>query len=135
MSIYSLPNHDPDRFLSDQGVVNWISATLAGEFGNATIDVPAGISFCICMPVPVITEVGLMDPVFGRGYCEETDWSLRSAAAGYRVTLSPSAFVYHQGHGSTLAAGMVAGGHSTVPENEAVIDLRYPASPARRCRR
>jgi GT2 family glycosyltransferase len=126
VSIYSLPNRDPDRYLSDQDVVNWISATLAGEFGNAAIDVPAGISFCICMPVHVVAEVGLMDPIYGRGYCEETDWSLRSAAAGYRVVLSPSAFVYHQGRGSTLEAGMVAGGHSTVPENEAVIDLRYP---------
>ena len=47
-------------------------------------------------------------------------------ALGYRVTLAPAAFVYHQGRGSTIAAGLVASGHSTVPANEAVIDLRYP---------
>ena len=43
----------------------------------------------------------LMDPVFGRGICEETDWSLRSKELGYRITLSPSSFAYHRGQGST----------------------------------
>jgi GT2 family glycosyltransferase len=126
VSMYSLPNDEPDLFLSDQGVVDWVSASLAGEFGTAAVDVPAGISFAILIPRRALMDVGLMDPVFGRGYCEETDWSLRSLAQGWRVVLAPSAFVYHQGQGSNVAAGLVAGGHSTVPENEAVIDLRYP---------
>ena len=126
VSIYSLPNADPDFNLANQDVVDWLAASLAGNWRGAAVDVPAGISFCILIPTRVVREVGLMDPVFGRGYCEETDWTLRSLAAGYRVALAPSAFVYHQGRGSTLAAGMVSGGHSTVPANEAVIDYRYP---------
>lgn len=126
VSIYSLPNADPDAYLADQDVVNWVSESLAGEFGPAAVDIPAGISFCVMISAAALADVGLMDPVFGRGYCEETDWCLRSVAAGYRLTLAPSAFVYHQGRASTLEAGLVAGGHSTVPENEAIIDLRYP---------
>lgn len=127
VSVYSLPNVDPDLFLSNQDVVDWVSASLEGEFGLAAVDIPAGISFAITIRREAIESTGIMDPVFGRGYCEETDWSLRSLAAGWRLCLVPSVFVYHQGRGSTEAAGLVAGGHSTVPENEAVIDLRYPS--------
>lgn len=125
VSVYSLPNADPDAYL-DQDVVTWVSTALRREFGTTSVDVPAGISFCMLVPAAVIRRVGFMDPVFGRGYCEETDWSLRSRAFGYRIVLAPSTFVYHAGQGSTLAAGMVAGGHTSVPDNERIIDLRYP---------
>lgn len=126
VSIYSLPNFEPDRFLADPEVVSWVSAVLDGEFGGSAMDIPAGISFCILIPTAVVKHVGVMDPVFGRGYCEETDWSLRSLEAGYRITLAPGAFVYHSGRGSNLDAGLLSGGHTSVPENEAIIDLRYP---------
>jgi GT2 family glycosyltransferase len=126
VSIYSFENQNPDEFLSTQGVVDWLANSLDANFQGTAIDIPAGISFAMLIPTPVIRDVGLMDPVYGRGYCEETDWSLRSLSRGYRITLAPAAFVYHQGRGSTLAAGMVSGGHSTVPANEAIIDHRYP---------
>lgn len=126
VSIYSIPNDDPDTHLADQDVVDWLGATLAGNYGAAAIDGPAGISFSMIIPTEVIRVVGTMDPVFGRGYCEETDWSLRSKAAGYRVTVAPGAFVYHQGGGSNHAAGLLQQGHTSVPANERIIDLRYP---------
>lgn len=126
VSVYSLPNAQPDEYLANQDVVDWISASLAGHFGTAAVDIPAGISFCLLVRVSALSQIGLMDPVFGRGYCEETDWSLRSLAAGFRLVLAPSAFVYHRGQGSTAEAGMISGGHTTVPANEAIIDLRYP---------
>ena len=126
VSIYSLTNDDPDANLSEQGVVDWISASLAGHYGDALIDVPAGISFCIMIPTHVVREVGVMDPVFGRGYCEETDWSLRSLAMGYRIGLAPGVFVYHSGRGSNLDAGLLSHDTTSVPANEAIIDLRYP---------
>ena len=126
VSIYSIPSTDPDRFLGNQETVNWVAQSLRGNYGSAAVDIPAGISFCILIPTPVLKEVGLMDPIFGRGYCEETDWSLRSKTLGYRVTLAPSCFVYHRGQVSNSAAGVLPTGHGTVPENEDIIDLRYP---------
>ena len=126
VSIYSLPNGDPDRHLADQDVVDWVSATVEGNFRGAVMDIPAGISFCMLVPTPVLREVGLMDPVFGRGYCEETDWTLRSQALGYRIGLAPGVFVYHAGGGSNREAGLLSSGETTVPQNEAIIDLRYP---------
>lgn len=126
VSIYSVPNSDPDKHLADQDVVDYISEVCTSTFHHDAIDIPAGISFCIMIPTDVIRKVGIMDPCFGRGYCEETDWSLRSLAAGYRLCLAPGAFVYHQGRGSNQAAGLVSAGATTVPANEAIIDMRYP---------
>lgn len=126
VSVYSVPNADPDTFLMNQDVVDWVSASIAGNFGRSLVDVPAGISFCILIPTHVLRDVGVMDPVFGRGYCEETDWTLRSKVLGYRITLAPGIFVYHAGGGSTRDAGLLASGHTTIPANEAIIDLRYP---------
>jgi len=126
VSVYSIPNRDPDKYLSDQDCVDRINDVLAAEFTHDAVDIPAGISFCIMIPCEVLRDVGVMDPCFGRGYCEETDWSLRSLAAGYRICLAPAVFVYHQGRGSNYDAGLVSPGATTVPANEAIIDMRYP---------
>jgi GT2 family glycosyltransferase len=126
VSLYSLPNVDPNKYLSGQATVDWVSSTLAGHYGVTAVDVPAGISFCILMPVRALTTIGLMDPVYGRGYCEETDWSLRSQMMGYRCTVAPGVFVYHAGKGSNESAGLLSAGATTVNENEAIIDFRYP---------
>jgi GT2 family glycosyltransferase len=126
VSIYSIPNRAPDEHLPHQQITDEIGAALAETFGHRAVDIPAGISFAMLIPVPVLRTVGLMDPVFGRGYCEETDWSLRSLAAGFRLTLGVGAFVYHAGGGSTIDAGLLASGHTTVPANERIIDLRHP---------
>jgi len=126
VSIYSIPNRDPDRHLGDQVHADEVARALSDRFSGQVLDIPAGISFSMLIPVPVVRTVGLMDPVFGRGYCEETDWSRRCLAAGYRLVLGPGSFVYHAGGGSTVEAGLLAPGDTTVPANERIIDLRYP---------
>lgn len=126
VSVFSLPNSDDSGALKRQDMVDWISGVLEQEFGSSALDVPTGVGFCLLMPVPVIAKVGLFDPVYGRGYCEEVDWCLRSRARGFRAVLAPSVFVFHQGSGSTVDAGMLSHKATTVTEHEHILDLRYP---------
>jgi GT2 family glycosyltransferase len=125
-SAFSLPNVDTTGLLKRQDIVDWISAELEEEFGSFALDVPTGVGFCMLIPVPVAADVGLFDPVYGRGYCEEVDWCLRSRSLGYRAVLAPSTFVFHLGSASTSVAGMLAARETTVEEHERIIDLRYP---------
>ena len=80
----------------------------------------------MAIPTAMIKDVGLMDPVFGRGYSEEIDWCLRSHTMGYHSVLAPSCFVYHAGSGITKAEGLIGDGDHIVHAHQAIIDQRYP---------
>ena len=125
-SAFSFLNEDPDLHLPTQEVVDLISSTFEAEFDGASLEIPCANGFCWLIPVPVIDRVGIHDTVFGRGYCEETDWSLRARASGYKVLLALSVFTYHQGNGSMIEAGVLQTGEKTIDAHEAVIDMRYP---------
>lgn len=126
-SIFSLANSDPDRYLSGQDDVDWVSDVLGAWSAPAGVEIPVGVGFCMLLPMDVVREVGLFDPVFGRGYCEENDWCLRARAAGYRNVLATNVFAYHVGGASTRTAGLLMAGETTVHAHERIIDWRYPA--------
>lgn len=125
-SVYSIPNSDPDHLADDPKLIDWISERLDEEFDGQAISIPSGVGFCMAIRTTMIDEVGLMDPVFGRGYSEEIDWCLRSHTLGYQSVLAPSCFVYHAGSGITKAEGLVSDSDHTVAAHQAIIDQRYP---------
>ncbi|MGA8534281.1 MAG: glycosyltransferase [Candidatus Tumulicola sp.] len=124
LSMYAITNDDPDC-LNDQGAVNWLGEMTSSLFSGRAIDIPGGSAFCVMIPTAVVTDVGIMDPVFDCGGNEETDWKLRSLEAGYRICLAPGAFVYHW-RDPAVTAGVISRRHAA-PKNEAIIDWRYPA--------
>jgi GT2 family glycosyltransferase len=125
-SVYSIPNSEPDHLAEEPGLIDWISERMDEEFDGQAISVPSGVGFCMAIPTRVVQDVGLMDPVFGRGYSEEIDWCLRSHTMGYKSVLAPSCFVYHAGSGITKAEGIIGDGDRTVNAHQAIIDQRYP---------
>jgi GT2 family glycosyltransferase len=125
-SVYSIPNSDPDNLGDHPEIIDWVSELMDEEFDGQAIPVPSGVGFCMAIPTRVIRDVGLMDPVFGRGYSEEIDWCLRSHTMGYKSILAPSCFVYHAGSGITKAEGLVGDGDRTVAAHQAIIEQRYP---------
>jgi GT2 family glycosyltransferase len=125
-SIFSLPNELADELLSDSHAVDAVSAELTEEFGNEVLTLPTGVGFCLMISKEVIAAVGLFDPVFGRGYCEEVDLCRRVVGVGLRNVLAPGVFVYHVGSATNHDAGLLAPGEKTVMVNEDIIDQRYP---------
>lgn len=53
--------------------------------------------FCLLIKREALDDVGPYDEVFGRGYGEESDWCMRAASKGWRVTGIDNVFVYHRG--------------------------------------
>ena len=126
VSSFSLENVAPAATLGTRAGVDRVSGLLECHFRGRAVDIPVGVGFCMLLPVSMVDAVGLFDPIFGRGYCEEVDWCLRAAQFGYRNVLAPSAFVYHIGNATTKTVGVLEHWESSDPANEAIIDLRYP---------
>jgi GT2 family glycosyltransferase len=126
VSMFSLPNDDGELHLSHQSRLDRIAASLIDEFGDTAIDLPTGCGFCMYIPAEAIDAVGIMDPVFGRGYAEEVDWCCRATERGWKHVLAPSAFAFHMGSATNSAEGLLAKGMRTVSTNEALVDHRHP---------
>lgn len=65
------------------------------------IDIPTGHGFCMAVSGKAWKEIGgLNAELFGRGYGEENEWSLRAALSGFRNVLVPTLYVAHHDNGS-----------------------------------
>jgi len=60
-------------------------------------DIPTAVGFCMFVRRELIREIGVFDPIFGKGYGEENDFSMRASKAGYRNVLCDDTFVVHLG--------------------------------------
>jgi GT2 family glycosyltransferase len=131
VSAFSLPLDGDPSLVADQRFVDEFSSLLAGSHEAESIVLPTGVGYCMLLRAEAIRSIGVMDPIFGRGYCEEVDWCQRSAAAGFKNVLAPGAYVYHAGSGTNRDEGLLAHGMTTVPEHEQIILGRYPTYIAR----
>ena len=77
-----------------------------GELPPAT-EMPTAMGFCLWMADAVLKEIGVFDPIYGRGYNEENDWCQRARARGYAVVRANRALVFHHG-GASFGSERVA---------------------------
>lgn len=52
--------------------------------------------FCMLVKKEVIEKIGLFDEIFGMGYFEEKDFSMRAKEAGYISVRAKTSFVFHK---------------------------------------
>jgi len=66
--------------------------------GNAVIDIPTGVGFCLYLRRDCLDEAGLLrEDSFAQGYGEENDLCLRAQHLGWRSVALPGLFVAHVG--------------------------------------
>ncbi len=71
-------------------------------------EIPTAVGFCVYFTRHGLDEVGFLDSLhYGRGYCEENDFSARAHGLGFRHLLCGDVFVFHQG-GASFGAGAAA---------------------------
>lgn len=54
--------------------------------------------FCFCIKRDVINSQGVLDEIFGKGYYEESDYSMRAITNGWRTVCIDDLYVYHKRH-------------------------------------
>jgi GT2 family glycosyltransferase/glycosyltransferase involved in cell wall biosynthesis len=82
-------------------------ALLVAELsGQEQPRVPFVNGFCYAITREAIDRVGLFDEeLFGGGYCEENDFSIRARDAGFSLALADDAYVFHCKSRSYTSAG------------------------------
>ncbi len=108
------------------GAVDQIDAIAARlDWVQARADLPTGIGFCMALAPRFLAKLPQFDPVFGRGYGEETDWCQKVGRLGGRHIGIGSLFVEHRGSASFGAAAR----RKLLDANQATIERRYPGYP------
>ena len=85
------------------GIARVIAGTGAPEYP----DLPTAVGFCMAIPRRAIERIGLFDDgLFGKGYGEENDYSMRAVQAGMRNVLCDDVYVVHIGGRSFGPTGL-----------------------------
>lgn len=92
---------------------------LATERRGRYHDVVTGVGFCLLLRRSALRQVGLFDPIYERGYCEESDLCMKLTAAGFRTIVAEDVYVYHRGGGS------FSDGHERYLRNRRLFDQRW----------
>lgn len=108
MSVMSLFLSIPDKehgtfaFLEQHGTVVLDRAISRIAPRPEKCRIPCGIGFCMAISRSAWRQVGpFNEELFGRGYCEEIDWTLRAGELfGYANRFAPNLFVAHWHNGS-----------------------------------
>ena len=126
VSAFSLPVGVASPITADAGFVSQLSAALTSINRGKVLPIPTGVGYCMMIPTSAVQQIGTMDPIFGRGYCEEVDWCQRARLLGFENVLALGAYVFHEGSGTNRDEGLLAHGMTTVPDHELIVRGRYP---------
>ena len=89
--------------------------------GDALVDLPNGVGFCLYVSAACVDAVGAMPEVYGQGYYEDVEFCLRAREKGLRTVAAPGVYVGHAGSRSFRE-----GKRALVARNLKRIEARFP---------
>lgn len=81
------------RFGRDTTLEEFAGA-LKGQSGR-WVEMNSCIGFCMLIKREVVGKIGRLDESYGYAYFEDTDFSRRAQAAGYKCAMAKGCYVYH----------------------------------------
>jgi len=101
--------------------VEEIARRVAASSRKIRPSLTCGVGHCLYVTRRALNRVGFFDPIFGIGYGEEVDFSLRAISLGFKNICADDVFVFHRGEGSF---GSVAGDRKE--SGSALVEERHP---------
>ena len=104
-TILSYPRIDEPQPPPEADALDRIDALARKANGDALVEIPTSVGFCMYIRADCLNEVGLFrEDLFGQGYGEENDFCMRARHLGWRHMAAPGIFVSHIGGQSFRAA-------------------------------
>ncbi len=121
-TIFSFPQMNPQSDLLNGESLSEINEVLHQVNKDTVIDVPTAHGFCMYIKRDVINEVGLFNEArWGRGYCEENDFSILAELNGWRNVAACNVYVKHVG-----AVSFSASSEKLIQTNLKKLSRLYP---------
>ncbi len=122
-TIFSFPEMPKDNEIMAGPTVNQVDLYFRHVKMGQYLEMPTGVGFCMGFNKRVVDKIGMFDEKnFGKGYCEENDWSQRAIEAGYKNVIVTNLFVYHKHGGSFDAAEK----KQLQAKNLKILDKKHP---------
>ena len=84
----------------DQIALNKKAYQLSKIDYDSYLESPTGNGYCLFIKRGALNKLGLFDPIFERGYGEETDFTSKAREAGWKNLRILDTFIYHRNHAS-----------------------------------
>lgn len=121
-SILSYPGPPGTNPVPDLAATRLLDAAARRANGQAVVDIPVGVGFCLYVRRDCIDAVGpFRTDVFAQGYGEENDFCLRARHLGWRNVAVPGVFVAH-----LAGASFGPAGRHLQARNEALLNRLHP---------
>jgi GT2 family glycosyltransferase len=117
----SYPLRNEANPLPDAAEVVRLDARARAVNGDALVDIPNGVGFCLYITQACLEAVGELPELYAQGYYEDVEFCLAARERGFRNVAAPGVFVGHAGSRSFAARK-----RALVMRNLQLVEARFP---------